>query len=163
MAANRKIRYEIDISAQRPEIDASEALLRLLEARDQDALAELMLEAYVDTIDYEGETLKEALDEVNDWFEGAPLLQNSFGAIVGERLVSAALLMNIDDAPFIAFVMTHPDYKRMGLGRTVVEAAIKSLKRSSQERVVFCITDGNTPSEQLFASAGAQPKNPPPL
>jgi len=116
-----------------------------------------MLDAYVGTIDYQGETLAEAIDEVDDWLGGSPMLAHSYGAVVGGRLVSAVLVMTLDDVPFVAYVMTDPDHKETGLGRAVVEAALSSLRESSHERVVLYITKGNAASERLFATVGAQP------
>lgn len=155
MTDNVKFRYEIDVSALRNGVDSHQASIRPLVRSDRCALAELMLAAYVGTTDYEGETLTEAFAEIDDWLGGTPLVGDSFGACVGGRLVSAVLLMSVGDAPLIAFVITDPEYKRVGLGRAVVEAAIMSLNGAGHEHVVLWITKGNTPSERLFESAGA--------
>ena len=114
-----------------------------------------MLDAYVRTIDYEGETLTEAIKEVDAWLEGSPMLDHSYGAVVSGRLVSAVFIMTVDDAPFIAMVMTDPGHKGAGLGRAVVEEALASLRVSRYQHAALYITQGNTPSERLFAAAGA--------
>ncbi|MDH3679623.1 MAG: GNAT family N-acetyltransferase [Acidimicrobiia bacterium] len=157
MAESVNVRYEIDLSVLGPERADRDATVRRLDASDSDALAQLMLDAYVGTIDYQGETLAEAIDEVDDWLGGSPMLAHSYGAVVGGRLVSAVLVMTLDDVPFVAYVMTDPDHKETGLGRAVVEAALSSLRESSHERVVLYITKGNAASERLFATVGAQP------
>ncbi len=116
-----------------------------------------MLDAYAGTIDYEGESIAEARAEVDDWMNGPAMLEHSFVVDVDDRLVSAVLLMIVDDEPFIAIVMTHPEHKAMGLGRAVTDRALAGLADQGHKRVVFYITEGNTPSERMFASLGAVP------
>jgi len=154
---NARIRYEIDLSAPRMKVEGSGSETRPLGPTDRDAVARLMLDAYIGTIDYEGETIAEALDEVDSWLKGSPLLEHSYGAVVDGRLVSAVLAMTLDEAPFIRSVMTDPGHKASGLGRIVTAASLKSMESAGYQRVVFYITEGNTPSERLFSSLGAHP------
>jgi hypothetical protein len=58
-----KIRYEIDLASV-PAIAARPGIRRV-ERRDLEALAELMLDAYIGTIDYEGEDYEDAIAEVS--------------------------------------------------------------------------------------------------
>ncbi len=157
MTGNSKIRYQIDLSSPRQRRHDPVATIRRLEPTDKNELAGLMLNAYVDTIDYEGESLSEALDAVNDWLDDSPMIAHSYGALVEEQLVSAVLMMTVDNTPFIAFIMTDPNHKRTGLGRAVVQYAIGSLRDSRHQCVVLYITEGNTGSERLFEAEGALP------
>ena len=157
MPEPRKIRYEIALG---PHADTPEPvgfLTRNVAAGDRDDLARLMLDAYVGTIDYEGETINEALDEVDGWFAGSAVLEHSYVAVVDDRLVSAVLAMWIDDAPFIAIVMTDPASKNAGFGRAVTSCSLSSMANAGHDRGVLYITEGNTASERLFTSLGAQP------
>ncbi len=152
----RKIRYEIDLTAARPDPRPVDAELRALRPEDLDALAHLILDAYRGTIDDEGETMAEAVTEIEGWLAGTPIMDRSIGAVVDGALVAAVLVMTLDDAPFIAVVMTAAASKGSGLGRAVVEEAVTGLRRDGHRRVVLYITDGNVPSERLFASVGAR-------
>lgn len=116
-----------------------------------------MLDAYLGTIDYEGETLTEAIEEVDSWLAETPMLGHSYGAVVDGRLVSAVLLMVVDGDPLIRSVMTDPDHKGHRFGLAVTHAAIESLRVAGYPLVTLYITTGNTPSERLFASVGAKP------
>ncbi len=155
MADTIKLRYEIDLATVRRRAVPAGLATRGIEATDRDALAQLMLDAYRGTIDYEGETLVEASSEVDEWFAGSPLLAHSFAAAADDGLVSANLVMTMHNQPFIALVMTHPLVKRQGYGAAVVQATLESLRDAGHRRVVFYITDGNTASEALFTSLGA--------
>ena len=58
-----KLRYEIDISSPVPPVEAGDDLqIRTVAQGDLAGLARLMLDAYVGTIDYEGETLEQAVE-----------------------------------------------------------------------------------------------------
>jgi hypothetical protein len=63
--------------------------------------------------------------------------------------------LTVDDAPFSAIVMTAPEHKGYGLGRAVVAASLESLRTARHRTVTLYITEGNAPSERLFASLGA--------
>lgn len=123
---------------------------------DVAGLAELMLNAYVGTIDYDGESLEDAIEEVSAFFRNHnPLFSHSLTVEVGDRLGSAVLVSLQDDEPFIGYVMTWRDLKRTGLARVVSAASLGGLAAAGYKRAVFYITDGNRPSEALFSSLGA--------
>lgn len=157
MVGNTKTRYEIDLATVERRAAAGAATVRSLAPSDRDALAQLMLDAYVGTIDYEGESLDEALSEVDSWLADSPLLEHSFAAVTDDELRSAILVMELHGEPFIAIVMTHPAVKRMGYGGMVARATLESLRDAGHRRVVFYITNGNTASESLFSGLGARP------
>lgn len=157
MTGHTKIRYEISLEPYRDHPEPYEAHLRTIAPADAEGLARLMLDAYAGTIDYEGETIRDALDEVDGWFAESALLEHSYVALADGALVSAVLTMLVDDAPFIAIVMTDPTKKNAGLGRAVTARSLTSLANAGHDRVVLYITEGNTPSERLFASLGAEP------
>ena len=152
-----KVRYEVDLSTGTPIQVLPDLKIRSLIPTDREALARLMLDAFVGTLDYEGETLTEAIEEVDSWLGGTPMLDHSYGAVVDGRLVSAVLIRVLDGAPFISFVMTDPDHKGHRFGRSVTYAALESLRSADYPSAALYITRGNTPSERLFASVGAKP------
>ena len=59
-----KLRYEVDLVSPVPVPEAGNALVRSVTRDDLQRLARLMLDAFVGTIDYEGEDLDDAVDEV---------------------------------------------------------------------------------------------------
>jgi hypothetical protein len=155
MTDNPKIRYEIALAPHQGHDEPVGFATRNVVASDRDALAGLMLDAYVGTIDYEGETISEALDEVDQWFAGPSLLEHSYVAVVDDHLVAAILAMSVDATPFIAIVMTEAASKNAGFGRAVTERSLSSMANTDHDHAVLYITAGNAPSERLFASLGA--------
>ena len=123
-------------------------------------LAGLMLDAYRGTIDYEGETLSEAVLEVEQYFTRASrspsLSQCSVALARGESLTAACLIEFWERrrVPFVAFVMTRSTHQRKGLAAFALQTAINRLRKAGESEVWTIITEGNLPSEILFTRAG---------
>lgn len=149
--------YTVDLLQEIADEQASQLIteLRSPTREDLETLSQLMLDAYMGTIDYEGEGLDEAHDEVESYFEDAPLLASSYIAFVDEAAASAILLSVWRGDPLVGYVMTHPDYKNQGLAGVVLRAALQSLADARWAKAYAFITEGNTASEALFRSAGA--------
>jgi RimJ/RimL family protein N-acetyltransferase len=146
-------RYVIDLSGVPPSRLGDD--VRAISLDDAEALAHLMLEAYRGTIDYEGEDIDDARAEISSFFDGDPMLEHSWAAVVDRALASAVLVSMFEDAPFISYVMTHPEFKNQGWGGRVVAATLAALADAGHHEVALYITDGNLPSEALFRSLGA--------
>lgn len=149
-----KVRYEIDLAELR-QVGPLAGEVRNVGPDDLESLAQLMLDAYRGTIDYDDETFKDAVTEVRTFFENSPALDLSYVVELNGKIVSAVLVAVFDGDPFIGYVMTHPDHKGAHVGRRLVHHALSSAKEAGYPRVVFYITAGNHPSEALFASLGA--------
>ena len=121
---------------------------------DHESLASLMLDAYTGTIDYDGETIDDAHQEVGSYFSGKPLLECSNLYFERGILVSACLVAIYNDSrtPIVSYVMTRARDKRTGLARRLLEASICDLGRAGYKQVGAWITDGNEPSERLHRS-----------
>ncbi len=121
-------------------------------------LAELMLDAYRDTIDWRDQTFDDSLAEVSSFFESQPLLENSLMALDENGCKSACLVMYLKKqaAPLIGYIMTADRAKRTGTARCLLQEVLHQLKRDGHSRVLGGITAGNTPSENLFKSFGFQ-------
>jgi RimJ/RimL family protein N-acetyltransferase len=71
-------------------------------------------------------------------------------------MLSACLLTTWTDGnPFVGYVMTRSTHKSQGLARACLSASLNSLTASGETTVNAFITEGNTPSERLFAHIGA--------
>lgn len=156
-----KYTYILDISApsfgaaQRTTDIGPNTVIRPVVPTDVEELAQLMLEAYRGTIDYEGEEIEEARDAIDEFFSGSPISNASMIASVDGAAASAVLVTLLGTGPFISYVVTHPLHKRTGLATQVVIAACRQLAESGVNEVSFAITDGNVASEALFGRLGA--------
>ncbi len=126
---------------------------------DASVLASLMLDSYTGTIDYDGETLQDAVKEVEGYFAGKtgqPLLDCSWLCFSGEEVVSACLvaLWSERRCPFISYLMTRRLWKNKGMATTVLEKALGSITDHGHTEVRAFITEGNWPSEVIFNRFG---------
>jgi hypothetical protein len=128
--------------------------LRQPSSVDREALAVLVLEAYRGTIDDEGEDLDAARAFIAESFAESPLLGASWMAHAAGVPVSAVLLRRWRGQPLVTFVVTHPSHKGERLASALVRRSLSSLVSAGETQAVAFITDGNTPSERLFARLG---------
>jgi RimJ/RimL family protein N-acetyltransferase len=136
-------------------------------AANPSALAQLMFSAYRGTIDYDGESLDDARAEIDQYLNNSdlrPLLICSWLFHASGLLVSACLVSwwASRRSPIIGYTITHPDWKNRGIAAELLQETLQSLSEHNYTQVRAVITEGNIPSERLFARAGftrAYPEN----
>ena len=150
-------RHEYVIALDRPGArGAHDPAVRRPVPDDAEALAKLMLDAYLDTIDYEGETVVEAREEIARYLAGRPLLECSWLRLDGDVAVSALLVSHWADrgCPIVSYVMTAPQWKDRGFASELLARTLAALAGAGYEEVRAVVTEGNLPSEAVFARAG---------
>lgn len=164
----RRHEYSLNLSAfeqHSPSTSIAHLELRPARPADSSMLSELMIEAYRGTIDYDGETIDDAIREVEAYLAGErggrPLLNESRLAFAGTQLVSACLVGEWRERqlPLIAYVMTHAAWKNQGVGKLVLSAVLQVLCQRGYRQVRAVITEGNVPSERLFDGTGFRKVN----
>ena len=129
------------------------ALIRGVRVDDRDALASLLLDAYRGTVDYEGEGDEQALAAIDEYFARI-VWRHSVVLDEGDSLSAMSLVASVDGRHYIDPVVTASTRKGKGHGRAVVLTSLRSLAADGVAEVGAVITDGNTPSERLFAGLG---------
>lgn len=155
----RRFEYLLSLNPDRPGLGEDGFTWQHPTPLDRQRLAELMLDAYRGTIDYDGETLTDALNEVNSYFAemaDARWLDASWLVFDHDQLLSASLVSYWAErkSPLIAYVLTAAQAKGRQLATAAVSRSLHTLAAMGQEQVRAVITDGNTPSEKLFTRAG---------
>jgi len=134
--------------------------LRTPTAADTAALADLMMDAYPGTIDFDGtETWDDAWHEVDNFFQGSsgqPLLDCSRLVLVDDTLASACLVGLWDERqrPLLYYIMTAAHWKGQGLAGITLHQALQATAAAGYTEILAFVTDGNMPSEKLLAKAG---------
>ena len=135
-------------------------VVRTVEPADLSPLAELMLEAYRNTIDYEGEGLAEAIEEIQRYYspisDDPPLPDSSVVIGTGSTLHCACLIKQWHRrrCPLVGYVICHPAWKQRGLAASALAESLRRLKEAGATQVRAVITEGNVASERLFLHAG---------
>jgi predicted GNAT family acetyltransferase len=127
--------------------------LRPLADHDDAALDRLMERAYAGTIDDDLGDNNDGAVEIATWRGRGAMTAASFVAVGNDdEPVSASLVTaGSNGSAWISYVITNPGWKGRGLGTAVVAASLAALADTT---VLAGITDGNTPSEKLFATLG---------
>jgi GNAT superfamily N-acetyltransferase len=124
---------------------------------EREPLARLMLAAYRGGADDEGETITEALQEVDNVLVSAdrPFIpEASFVIEVDAALASASLVSLFRGAPLITHVMTLPSYKRRGLGVSALLSSANALRAQGWSSLNLYVTDNNEPALALYRKLG---------
>lgn len=129
-------------------------------AQDLHRLAGLMFSAYRGTIDYTGESVEAAVEEVAKTFAGTYGLYMPQHSYVVERestLVSATLITRRERVPLLAFAMTAPDWKRTGLARGSIGNAMQDLYEAGETQLDLVVNAKNRAALDLYLSLGFRP------
>lgn len=120
---------------------------------DRLPLADLMMDAYVGTIDYDGETHEQAVEEVDGAFSPESLLAESRVA-VDDGVIQSAVLVSLNQGEaFIGYVMTRAGIKNQGLATALLDLSAEA-RSAGYSQIRAWITAGNHPSERIFLRAG---------
>ena len=130
-------------------------------AEELDKLADLMLDAYRGTRDYDNETLEDARQEVPNFINGnigIPLLEYSKICLHERAVISACLLSIWDEIqlPLVSYVMTGAAWKGRSLAGVLLNESLFCIITHGYSIIHAFITQGNTLSEMLFSRAQFQ-------
>jgi len=133
--------------------------VRTLCEADREDLAILLYAAYRGTVDFDGETFRDARAEIDRLFDGTygRLLPGcSFLFEEGDFLASACLVTwwSPHEAPLVAFAMTQPEARRRGYARHLLQTSMNALFDRGYRRLTLIVTDGNEPAQALYQSLG---------
>jgi RimJ/RimL family protein N-acetyltransferase len=124
-------------------------------------LAKLMDASYKNTIDYEGETPEQCVQEMKDTIAGkyGPFIYSaSFILKNKDKAVSAILLTEWKSQPLIAYTMSDPDFQGKGLAKNLIRKSISALAKLNRKELFLVVTDGNTSAQNLYKSLGFEEK-----
>lgn len=136
---------------ERPDVDVHG--LRSPARADIEALGQLMYRAYLGTIDYEGETPEQSVEEIHGTHRGDYGPFDPVHSSVAERagrLVSATLITRWQGRPFVAFTMTDPGSARQGLARATLERSMRLLHQDGERELRLAVTLENEPARTLY-------------
>jgi ribosomal protein S18 acetylase RimI-like enzyme len=131
--------------------------VREVALEDADALGRLFLEAYRGTVDDEGETLDGSVAEVRDTLAG------KYGAFLGScsfviedrsAPVCATLVTLWEGRPLLAYMVTHPDQQRRGMGTFLIKRSVNTLQAQGYEELELFVTRANQSAIRIYERLG---------
>lgn len=121
-------------------------------------LAELMLEAYKATPDYEGETFVETVEELDNVFKGyyGTFMEKESHAVVNEEgeLLSAIFLCLYKNEPTITYLFTNPSETGKGYAKGLINKSTDSLHDNGYDKIFLYVSTANKPAISLYKTMG---------
>ncbi len=139
---------------------AAPLLARQLQASDAEALGRLLHDAYKGTVDDDGQTFEQAVQEVKETFfgrYGAMIWTASHVVLDGGTIVCCSVVTNYQHNPLIAFAATLPEYQGKGLCTQVMTESIRALARMGRPLVKLVVTEKNERALSLYHHLGFKP------
>ena len=133
---------------------------RAVERSDAAALGELMLAAYRGTVDDEGETLEDAVAEVEGVLDGSygPFSADASFVVEGDGdlLVGASLvaIWDWESRPLLLYLVVRPEAKRRGVGTALLIATGNALSAAGHPELDLFVTEANAPAVGLYRKLG---------
>lgn len=121
------------------------------------SIAELMVEAYTATIDFEDDTVDDALRELSVAAAGEygePLRQHWLEVVRDDGSPCAAIICTrLSGIPFVSFTFTSHRDTRRGLATTLVADVATALRDEGETALSLGVTVGN-PAERIYERLG---------
>jgi ribosomal protein S18 acetylase RimI-like enzyme len=134
---------------------------RLMRETDGRLLGELMYASYLDTVDYEGETLDQTIAEAEATLSGkyGAMLFNAsyigFAKDEPDTARGAAVITDFDKTgPLLAFSLTAPGFQRRGIAGLLIRLALGSLHKMDMPTLSLVVTSTNEPAVTLYRKLG---------
>ena len=127
---------------------------------EAELLGEAMNRAYFGTIDYDWNTLTDAVELIRrefdpDWGDYKPDL--SVAASDADKLVGLCQVVcrkEDSNEPCLTNVFSLPEYRGQGVGREVVQESLRRIKAAGHTSAILRVTLGNDVAEGLYRSLG---------
>jgi GNAT superfamily N-acetyltransferase len=151
---------DLDDILHSPPREAPDYTVRGTSAADRDLLADLYLAAYAGSFVKDRE---EAREELRLTFEGeygpfdleaSPIALHAGQAAAGVLTVTEAPWHDTPTGPFIIEVMVHPDHRRKGLARFLIQTAARCLKARGATTVALRVLAENRGAVRLYEQLG---------
>ncbi len=142
--------------------------IRTLHEADAAAYQSIRRRALIEHPDAYGATVGEfnrrTLEEIAASLAPQPGISCMFGAFVEDELAGLASFYRSSNEKLrhragLYQMYTVPDYRRLGLGRQLVDAVIEYAQGvEGLEELILAVTIGNTAAERLYLQTGFRPK-----
>lgn len=134
-----RIRMVLKLTPQAPERNYK---IEELVATNLEGLASALIDAFIDTPDYEGETFMEAVKEIQAIIDGkyGEFVTEASGIIRQNHEVAAAIFISINRGrPLLTEVFTRKNYVERGMARSLIRNSVRALlELGYKELVLYC-------------------------
>ncbi|MBX9721485.1 MAG: GNAT family N-acetyltransferase [Candidatus Obscuribacterales bacterium] len=129
-----------------------------LTSAQAEQFGELLYASYKGTVDDEGETLEESKQEAKESLDGkyGPAIWEASFAISANNMLASACLVIDRQGPFMAYVVTSPQFQGKGLAKELIFHSLNALHLRADKNLTLVVTATNTPALALYRKLGFQ-------
>ena len=126
-------------------------------------MAEVFLDAYKDTLDYDGESINETNNEIGNIIRGdyGEIITSASGCIkIKEKLASIIFITKkslneeLDMISFIPYIVTKKEVIRQGFAKALIINGLQQLIKSNYKICELSVSEGNKHAYELYISLG---------
>ncbi|KAF5064680.1 GNAT family N-acetyltransferase [Proteiniclasticum sp. QWL-01] len=121
-------------------------------------IAKIMLDSYIDTPDYEGESLNDTIKEISMVFRGyyGQFLEDASFLICNEEdeIVSCLFVCDFKNEATITYLFTRKDHLGRGFATALIHSAEHALLDKGYDRIFLFVSRNNNPAVQLYLNLG---------
>lgn len=121
-------------------------------------IAEIMLEAYVDTPDYEGESLNDTIKEISMVFRGyyGTFLEDASFLLFDEddRIQSVLFVCEFKNEATFTYLFTRKESLGKGYATELIHTAENALQELGYDRIALFVNKDNNPALNLYLKLG---------
>lgn len=124
---------------------------------DINDLASAMLDAFRDTVDFEGETLEDLEEEIQGVVEstfGIFISDASFQIRLNAEVASAILISLYEHKPLISELFTRKKYMNLGMASNLIKRSINALFKLGYEELVLYVHPENIEAVNIYKKIG---------
>jgi len=129
----------------------------VLDRCDLPVFAETMYDGFLNTVDYEGETLSETIAFIEQTKAGLyGDVFNDFSGLLADdgKYVSGIIITLFENEPLIASAFTRREYKHKGYGEYILRYAIGEIFKNTDYKIVTLYVTDNNPAISLYKKIG---------
>lgn len=148
-----KMRFKLEAT----QVISNRYPLRKLTANDKLKLSKTMLAAYIGSVDYQEETIEEAILEIektlNDGY--GPFIPDASFLIEKDDEICAAILINLwQSQPLITEVFVGKSYRCQGMASTLIKTSMHELLLLGYKEIILYVTLENYHAVKLYEKLG---------
>ena len=120
-------------------------------------IAEVFLDAFKNTIDYEGEDLNDTITEIQHVFEnGYGEYSEKYSSVIVSdgQIASALFVVKNEDNLFIPYIITRKHQQGKGYAKKLIKSCAHKAKSDGIKYIDLYVTKGNTKAEKLYSNLG---------
>ncbi len=123
----------------------------------KEEIAFSMLDAYKDTVDYEGEDINDTKAEIENVINngyGTFLIETSFMIKINNEVASVIMISLYEDIPTIIYVFTMKKYTKKKMASCLIKKSMQALYKIGYKKIQLFVSKDNNEAIRIYQKLG---------